>query len=61
VRHGEIEHEVVERLCRNAGFRVLHEHIKDFGHKPARLPHSGESFGAMQLYSVIARLGAGDF
>jgi hypothetical protein len=40
---------------------VLHEHIKDFGHKPARLPHSGESFGAMQLYSVIARLGAGDF
>ena len=61
VRHGEIEHEGVERLGGHAGLHLIDEEIEDLGHEPARLRHAGESFGSVQLDLGVARLGAGEF
>ena len=44
VRHGEIEHEGIERLGGHAGLHLIDEEIEDLGHEPAGLGHAGEGF-----------------
>ena len=59
--HGELEHELVERLGGDAGLDLIDQEIEHLGHEPARLGHAGEGVGAVKLDLGVARLGAGKF
>ncbi len=45
----EFEHEIVERLGRDAGLHHRHEKIQRFSGQPARTPHTLEGLGPVEL------------
>jgi len=61
VRHGELEHELVECLGGHAGLHLLDQKIENLGHQRAGLGHSGEGLGSVQLDLGVTRLGVGKF
>ena len=61
MRHGEVEHEVVERLGGHARLDLVDEQVEGLGHELAGLLHAVEGVGSMQLDLGVARLGAGEF
>ena len=61
MRHGEVEHEGVERLGGNAGLYPIGQKIERLGDEVAGLGHAGERLRPVELDLGVAPLGAGKF
>ncbi len=55
-----LEHQIVQRFGTDTRLDMFDEHVEGFGWT-ARFRHTGEGFWTVELDSVVARLGAGDF
>ena len=61
MRHGEVEHECVERLGGHARLDLVDQQVEGLGHELAGLLHAGKGVRSMQLDLGVTRLSAGEF